>query len=64
MEDTGDPYELFGKGPGSCEISPREYEGDCEYEDKENDGIRIEGEVVWSVVYTTATETFIGRVTL
>lgn len=64
MEDAGDPDELFGKGPGSCEIGPRKYEGDREYEGKENDGICIEGEVVRSIVYTTAAETFIGCITL
>ena len=64
LKDTGYPYELFCKCSCQGKVAPGEDEGNKEHEYEEDNGVRVEGEFVASVVDTSTGERFIGTVAL
>lgn len=60
VQDACDPYELFCKSARHCKVKPRKSEGDAEDEYKEDDRVRVEGEVVRAAVDAAAIEAFGG----
>lgn len=64
MKDTGDPDELLGEGPRKSEIAPGHSESDNQDENKENDGVCIEREVISCIIDTSTTKAFVCAITL
>lgn len=64
MQNSRDPDELLGKGSRECKVCPGEDERDDQDENKEDDSVRVEREIVACMVDSSTTIPFIRAITL
>ena len=64
VQDPRDPNELLGESSCGGEVGPRDDKCDDKDENKEDDGVGVEGEGVWSVIDASTIEAFVGSVAL
>ena len=64
IQDPCDPNELLGECARECEVSPGEDERDDQDEDEEDDGVRIEREVVACMVDSSAAILLVRAISL
>ena len=64
IEDTRQPDKLFGKCPRREKVCPRDDKADSQDEDEEDDGIRVEREVVRGPIDAAAVEGMVSGIAL
>ena len=64
MQDARYPDELLCKSSSYCEVGPRQDQSNDEDEDKEDNGVSVEGKVVACVVNSSSAKRFVGGVPL